>query len=272
MSFGTLLPKAFSEDLRSSLHVAYHMTTNVEANDEYDTGITVLSSVSLSNPIASPVSNHPLQGEGDELIMGSEEQGRLLKGKDSNVRPSYNSRPQSFAGRGLLGMGRPAGTSGTLNPGISNSWGHPEMRGRSLDLQGDAIPRAGSIPPRPSSSLYRSASQYGNPSVGTGYEGHLSSVLNADGEAGVQTWRAGAVGATPLERTIDAIGMGRYQYAVLILSGFGWAADNMWLQGVAIVLPRVQDEWQIGDQWIGLVSSCTFAGMMVGALAWGSCK
>jgi MFS family permease len=86
----------------------------------------------------------------------------------------------------------------------------------------------------------------------------------------VPTWRATAVGATPLERTIDAIGMGRYQYAVLILSGLGWAADNMWLQGVAITLPRIQDEWGIRDQWIGLVSSSTFAGMMVGALAWGS--
>lgn len=86
------------------------------------------------------------------------------------------------------------------------------------------------------------------------------------------TWRATAVGSTPLERTIDAIGMGRYQYAVLVLSGLGWAADNMWLQGVAISLPRIQDEWGVRDRWVGLVSSSTFAGMMIGALAWGSCE
>ncbi|CAO1614015.1 unnamed protein product [Sympodiomycopsis kandeliae] len=84
------------------------------------------------------------------------------------------------------------------------------------------------------------------------------------------TWRARAQGETPLERTIDAIGMGRYQWALLILTGCGWAADNMWLQGVAIILPRVQEDFQISDTYIGLLSSSTFAGMMVGALGWGS--
>lgn len=76
----------------------------------------------------------------------------------------------------------------------------------------------------------------------------------------------------PLDRTIDAIGMGRYQWALLFLSGCGWAADNMWLQAVAIILPRVQDEWRVDDRWIGLVSSSTFAGMMVGAISWGTCE
>lgn len=109
-------------------------------------------------------------------------------------------------------------------------------------------------------------------SIGTGTEGRPGSIYDGGegGEGNVHSWRATAVGSTPLDRTIDAIGMGRYQYAVLILSGFGWAADNMWLQGVAICLPRIQDEWEIRDQWIGLVSSSTFAGMMIGALAWGS--
>lgn len=86
------------------------------------------------------------------------------------------------------------------------------------------------------------------------------------------TWRAKAIGSTPLDRTIDAIGMGRYQWALLVLSGCGWAADNMWLQAVAIILPRVQDEWNVEDRWIGLVSSSTFAGMMVGAISWGTCE
>lgn len=84
------------------------------------------------------------------------------------------------------------------------------------------------------------------------------------------TWRARAQGNTPLERTIDAIGMGRYQWALLVLTGCGWAADNMWLQGVAIILPRVQADFQVSDTYIGLLSSSTFAGMMVGALGWGS--
>lgn len=89
-------------------------------------------------------------------------------------------------------------------------------------------------------------------------------------ESEAVTWRARAQGDTPLERTIDAIGVGRYQVALLFLSGFGWAADNMWLQGIAIILPRVQADFGVGDRYIGLLSSSTFAGMMVGALAWGT--
>jgi hypothetical protein len=214
---------------------------------------------------ASAVSYHPLQSDETQRMEG-EEQGRLLKGEESG-RPSYTARAQTFAGRGKKAStyheGEGLGRLNGANVGVAKSWDQPEAGGEFG--RRNAPPRLATIS--------RSVSQYGTPSIGTGYEGHTSYRFNVDeDQVGTQAWRAGAVGSTPLERTIDAIGMGRYQYAVLILSGFGWAADNMWLQGVAIVLPRVQDEWQIGDQWIGLVSSCTFAGMMVGALAWGSCE
>ena len=116
--------------------------------------------------------------------------------------------------------------------------------------------------------------------IGTGLEGHPRASLGGlgwdaleEGDKG-QRWNARSLrdGETALDRTIDHIGMGRYQVMLLILSGFGYLADNMWLQGIAIVLPRVQDEWNVHDRWIGLLSSSTFAGMMVGALAWGSCE
>ncbi|CAE6518522.1 unnamed protein product [Rhizoctonia solani] len=77
---------------------------------------------------------------------------------------------------------------------------------------------------------------------------------------------------SPLDRTIDKIGMGPYQWALLALCGFGWAADNMWLQAIAIILPRVQDEYAIPDSQIGLLSASMFCGMMFGALGWGSCS
>lgn len=230
----------------------------------------------LSTRIASG-STHPLlQGEEDQEEMVSEEQTRLLHG--AGRRSTTSPRPHTFAGQGgkfndLIKDRRSAELLSSDVPAASSSWGHPDTRGRFLQHDLEIEPRGSSIPPR--LSTLRAVSHSGLPSIGTGYEGHPSSQINVEDESGggvVQAWRAGAVGSTPLERTIDAIGMGRYQYAVLILSGLGWAADNMWLQGIAIVLPRVQDEWNIGDQWIGLVSSCTFAGMMVGALAWGSCE
>ncbi|KAF7339216.1 MFS general substrate transporter [Mycena venus] len=75
-----------------------------------------------------------------------------------------------------------------------------------------------------------------------------------------------------LDKTIDRIGMGRYQWTLLCLCGFGWMADNMWIQAVAIVLPRVQQHYSVPDHYIGVVSSAMFAGMMIGAVGWGTCS
>jgi hypothetical protein len=235
-------------------------------------------SASTTSSRVDSKASHPLQSEVEvDTIMSAEEQARLLP--LSGSRRSNASRPHTFAGQRSASRSQDDDLNGltsvpdrlSVPPATtSSSWGHPDPKGR-LHKAGLGIEsRGSSIPPRP--STLRAASHSGAPSLGTGYEGHTLSRLSIEDEAGVQTWRAGAVGSTPLERTIDAIGMGRYQYAVLVLSGLGWAADNMWLQGVAIILPRVQDEWQISDRWIGLVSSCTFAGMMMGALAWGSCE
>lgn len=79
-------------------------------------------------------------------------------------------------------------------------------------------------------------------------------------------------GRTPLDKTIDRIGMGSYQWALLSLCGFGWMADNMWLQAIAMILPRVQRHYLVPDSYIGSVSSSMFAGMMIGAVGWGTCS
>ncbi|SPO20769.1 uncharacterized protein UTRI_00246 [Ustilago trichophora] len=91
-----------------------------------------------------------------------------------------------------------------------------------------------------------------------------------DGAGSRDDWRATAVGATPLDRTMDRIGMGRYQWTVLILSGLGWAADNMWIQAIAIILPHIQRYFTLSDGIVGLASSSIFIGMFVGSIAWGT--
>ncbi|KAI9312605.1 major facilitator superfamily domain-containing protein [Dichotomocladium elegans] len=68
---------------------------------------------------------------------------------------------------------------------------------------------------------------------------------------------------------LSKVGFGTFHRRLLIMCGFGWLADNMWLQAVAIVLPRVQEHFDISDQWIGTVSSSLFTGMMLGAVFWG---
>lgn len=64
--------------------------------------------------------------------------------------------------------------------------------------------------------------------------------------------------------------MGRYQWTVLILSGLGWAADNMWIQAIAIILPHIQRYFVLSDGIVGLASSSIFVGMFVGSIAWGT--
>ncbi|KAF9433106.1 hypothetical protein BGZ76_009886, partial [Entomortierella beljakovae] len=73
-----------------------------------------------------------------------------------------------------------------------------------------------------------------------------------------------------LEDLMSDIGMGKFQKQLLILCGFGWLADNMWLQCIALILPRVQAQFEIPDQYIGILSSSMFIGMMFGALFWGA--
>ncbi|ORZ28923.1 major facilitator superfamily domain-containing protein [Lobosporangium transversale] len=43
----------------------------------------------------------------------------------------------------------------------------------------------------------------------------------------------------------------------------------MWLQCMALILPRVQAQFEVQDQYIGILSSSTFVGMMFGAMFWG---
>ncbi|KAF8953478.1 hypothetical protein BGZ52_010207, partial [Haplosporangium bisporale] len=43
----------------------------------------------------------------------------------------------------------------------------------------------------------------------------------------------------------------------------------MWLQCIALILPRVQSQFEIQDKYIGILSSSMFVGMMFGAMFWG---
>ncbi|KAF9928627.1 hypothetical protein FBU30_002253 [Linnemannia zychae] len=68
-----------------------------------------------------------------------------------------------------------------------------------------------------------------------------------------------------LDELMDDIGMGKFQKQLLVLCGFGWFADNC----IALILPRVQAHFEIKDQYIGILSSSMFVGMMFGAMFWG---
>ncbi|KAG1821035.1 MFS general substrate transporter [Suillus subaureus] len=65
----------------------------------------------------------------------------------------------------------------------------------------------------------------------------------------------------------SAIGFGRYQWQLFVITGLGWLADNLWLQGLAIVLPQVQQE--LNPVRVEYAVLAEFAGLIVGATTWG---
>ena len=75
-----------------------------------------------------------------------------------------------------------------------------------------------------------------------------------------------------LNASISKIGMGRYQWSLFFLCGMGWLADNIWLQGVAIILPQVQVEFlqtSDGSSRISIMTISLYMGLIFGATGWG---
>ncbi|KZT02036.1 MFS general substrate transporter [Laetiporus sulphureus 93-53] len=102
--------------------------------------------------------------------------------------------------------------------------------------------------------------------------GEYTPIPGDDDEAGAEE-RGGiepSLKLTTLDRTIDLIGMGRYQWRLMLLCGLGWMSYNMWMQTIAIILPRVQEQFSISDNYIGTLSSSAFAGIMIGSVGWGT--
>lgn len=73
-----------------------------------------------------------------------------------------------------------------------------------------------------------------------------------------------------INKAIQDIGMGRYQWELFCLCGFGWLADNLWLQGVAITLPSLSDEFGISQTTVRFTTLSLFTGLCIGASFWGT--
>ncbi|KAI9817224.1 MAG: hypothetical protein M1827_001337 [Pycnora praestabilis] len=72
-----------------------------------------------------------------------------------------------------------------------------------------------------------------------------------------------------INKAISDIGMGPYQWQLFVLCGFGWLADNLWLQSVAIVLPRLTAEFGVSSTNVRYTTCATFVGLCLGACVWG---
>lgn len=75
--------------------------------------------------------------------------------------------------------------------------------------------------------------------------------------------------STVINKAIQDIGMGRYQWSLFALCGFGWLADNMWLQGVALTLPGLTAEFGPSSTQVRYTTCALFIGLCIGASFWG---
>ena len=70
-------------------------------------------------------------------------------------------------------------------------------------------------------------------------------------------------------REIDRQGMGRYQWYIWCLCGFGYLLDLLWAQAFGLVLSPMQQEFGFGNDETGNLSTSFNAGLTAGAFLWG---
>ncbi|KAJ3178093.1 hypothetical protein HK101_010155 [Irineochytrium annulatum] len=148
----------------------------------------------------------------------------------------------SVEGAGDASRASTAASDGTAAGGVS--W-TPTAAGKVL-RQSDAALRLDveESSPRPSDVV---------PFLDDDEESALTSPLAVVG-------RGGVVGDEDVDREavqvvndhIGRIGMGKYQWRLFFLCGFGWLNDNMWLQGISLAIQGVQKEFNVSSTFMGL--------------------
>ncbi|KAI0405994.1 sugar transporter [Xylaria palmicola] len=88
------------------------------------------------------------------------------------------------------------------------------------------------------------------------------------GEPG-RRWTEYELKSKIINKAIQDIGMGRYNWQLFILCGFGWFADNLWMQGVSLTLPSLSEEFNVTERRVRYTTSSLYVGLSVGSALWG---
>lgn len=73
--------------------------------------------------------------------------------------------------------------------------------------------------------------------------------------------------ANVLNEAVQSIGMGRYQWLLFVIVGFGWASDNLWPIVTSLILPPITLEFKVDRP--PLLTLSQNIGLLVGAMFWG---
>ena len=72
-----------------------------------------------------------------------------------------------------------------------------------------------------------------------------------------------------VNRELDSMGMGRYQWMVFGLCGFGYMLDLLWAQTFGLIVAPLKQELGFSEGEVGNISSSFAAGLTAGAFVWG---
>ncbi len=67
-----------------------------------------------------------------------------------------------------------------------------------------------------------------------------------------------------VNRELDSHGMGKYQWYIFFLCGFGYLIDLLYAQAFGLVEPAIQQEFGFGDKQSGDIFSSFSAGLTAG--------
>ncbi|KAL1857587.1 hypothetical protein Daus18300_010227 [Diaporthe australafricana] len=105
------------------------------------------------------------------------------------------------------------------------------------------------------------------PSVGNGQLGVVDDQEVSDfyGSSVSDTYR---LKSELVAQHLAEIGMGKFQWYLFIVNGFGWVVDNFWSQGITAIRPPVANEFT-DITYLSFSSVAYYVGLIIGASFWG---
>uniref|UniRef100_A0A8C6RFI9 Synaptic vesicle 2-related protein n=1 Tax=Nannospalax galili TaxID=1026970 RepID=A0A8C6RFI9_NANGA len=73
-----------------------------------------------------------------------------------------------------------------------------------------------------------------------------------------------------VEDAVEAIGFGKFQWKLSVLTGLAWMADAMEMMLLSILAPQLHCEWRLPSWQVALLTSVVFVGMMSSSTLWGN--
>ncbi|XP_042580054.1 synaptic vesicle 2-related protein-like [Cyprinus carpio] len=73
-----------------------------------------------------------------------------------------------------------------------------------------------------------------------------------------------------VEEAVEAIGFGKFQWKLSMLTGVAWMADAMEMMLLSIATPQLRCEWRLSSWKVASITAMVFIGMMISSSLWGN--